>query len=209
MSTSHTIPIAVSARNLSKTYAGESPVQALRNISIDFERGKFTAIMGPSGSGKSTLLHTLATLDAPDPGEQTSVQVKGVELTGLKDAALAEFRARNIGFIFQAFNLIPTLTAAQNMELPLGLAKMAVDTIWRDELVRTLGLEDPPQAPALSALRWAAAAGSYRPGPTPAPGRHFCGRTHRRPRLGDKCRGAGASTAGQPGTGADHSDGDP
>ncbi|MBF0808760.1 ABC transporter ATP-binding protein [Rothia nasimurium] len=142
MSTSHTIPIAVSARNLSKTYAGESPVHALRNISIDFERGKFTAIMGPSGSGKSTLLHTLATLDAPDSGEQTSVQVKGVELTGLKDAALAEFRARNIGFIFQAFNLIPTLTAAQNMELPLGLAKMAVDTIWRDELVRTLSLED-------------------------------------------------------------------
>ncbi|WP_237207933.1 ABC transporter ATP-binding protein [Rothia nasimurium] len=143
MNIPHTTPIAVSARNLSKTYgSGPSAVAALKDLNIDFERGKFTAIMGPSGSGKSTLLQTLATLDTPDSSPATSLQVKGVELTGLKDSHLSEFRARNIGFIFQSFNLIPTLTAAQNIELPLGLAKMAVDTIWRDELVRTLGLAD-------------------------------------------------------------------
>ncbi|WP_421082930.1 ABC transporter ATP-binding protein [Rothia nasimurium] len=143
MTTPHTVPIAVSARNLSKTYgSGPSAVAALKDLNIDFERGKFTAIMGPSGSGKSTLLNTLATLDSPDPNPATSVRVKGVELMGLKDADLAEFRARNVGFVFQAYNLVPTLTALQNMELPLGLAKLPVDTIWRDELVRTLGLAD-------------------------------------------------------------------
>lgn len=141
--TTHSIPIAVSARNLSKTYGhGPGAVEALRSLDIDFERGKFTAIMGPSGSGKSTLLHTLATLDEPTTSSGTSIQVKGIETVGLKDAAKAEFRAKNIGFIFQSFNLIPTLTAGQNIDLPLGLAKIKVDTIWRDELVRTLGIED-------------------------------------------------------------------
>lgn len=143
MNTPHTFPVAVGARNLSKTYgSGPSAVRALDNVSIDFERGKFTAIMGPSGSGKSTLLHILATLDTPDPGADASLQVRGVELMGLKDAVLAEFRAKNIGFIFQAYNLVPTLTAGQNIDLPLGLAKMKVDSIWRDELVRVLGLEN-------------------------------------------------------------------
>lgn len=133
---------AVSARHLSKTYGqGDSAVAALRDVSVDFERGKLTAIMGPSGSGKSTLMQTLATLDAADPNPATSIQIAGQELTGLKDSQLAAFRAQQIGFVFQSFNLVPTLTAAQNIELPLGLAKIPVDTIWRDELVRTLGLE--------------------------------------------------------------------
>lgn len=141
MTTAHTPVPAVTARNLSKTYGQKgSTVAALRGVNLQFERGKFTAIMGPSGSGKSTLLHCLATLDSPDQRPDTSVQIAGVETLGLRDAELAEFRAKNIGFIFQSFNLVPTLTASQNIDLPLGLAGIKPDTIWRDELVRTLGL---------------------------------------------------------------------
>ena len=114
---------AVSARNLSKTYGiGEATVHALNNVSVDFAQGKFTAIMGPSGSGKSTLMQTIATLDTPDPNPATSIRIGGTELFGLKDNALTEFRREHIGFIFQAFNLVPTLTAGQNIALPLGLA---------------------------------------------------------------------------------------
>ncbi|WP_297604513.1 ATP-binding cassette domain-containing protein, partial [uncultured Rothia sp.] len=92
---------AVSARNLSKTYGmGEATVHALNNVSVDFEQGKFTAIMGPSGSGKSTLMQTIATLDTPDPNPATSIRIGGVELFGLKDNALTEFRREHIGFIF-------------------------------------------------------------------------------------------------------------
>ena len=133
---------AVSARNLSKTYGiGEATVHALNNVSVDFEQGKFTAIMGPSGSGKSTLMQTIATLDTPDPNPATSIRIGGVELFGLKDNALTEFRREHIGFIFQAFNLVPTLTAGQNIDLPLGLAGKKPDPQWRDYLVKTLGLE--------------------------------------------------------------------
>ena len=133
---------AVSARNLSKTYGmGEATVHALNNVSVDFEQGKFTAIMGPSGSGKSTLMQTIATLDTPDPNPATSIRIGGTELFGLKDNALTEFRREHIGFIFQAFNLVPTLTAGQNIDLPLGLAGKKPDPQWRDYLVKTLGLE--------------------------------------------------------------------
>lgn len=139
--TPHPFVAAIAARHLSKTYGiGETAVAALQDISLEFERGKFTAIMGPSGSGKSTLMHCLSTLDAPDPGPQTSLKIRGVELLGLRDVELSEFRAKNIGFVFQAFNLVPTLTASQNIDLPLGLAKVQPDTIWRDYLVRALGL---------------------------------------------------------------------
>ena len=137
-----TAQVAVSARNLSKTYGiGEATVHALNNVSVDFEQGKFTAIMGPSGSGKSTLMQTIATLDTPDPNPATSIRIGGVELFGLKDNALTEFRREHIGFIFQAFNLVPTLTAGQNIDLPLGLAGKKPDPQWRDYLVKTLGLE--------------------------------------------------------------------
>ena len=134
---------AVATRNLFKTYGrGEATVHALNNVTIDFERGKFTAIMGPSGSGKSTLMQTLATLDTPDRNPETSIQIGGTELYGQKDNQLTEFRREHVGFIFQAFNLVPTLTAGQNIDLPLGLAGKKPDPVWRDYLVKTLGLAE-------------------------------------------------------------------
>ena len=143
MSTS-TIPAyepAVATRNLSKTYGtGEAIVHALNNVNIDFEYGKFTAIMGPSGSGKSTLMQTLATLDTPDRNPETIIRIGDTDLYGQKDNQLTEFRREHVGFIFQAFNLVPTLTAGQNIDLPLGLAGKKPDPIWRDYLVETLGL---------------------------------------------------------------------
>ena len=144
MSTS-TIPAyepAVATRNLSKTYGtGEAIVHALNNVNIDFEYGKFTAIMGPSGSGKSTLMQTLATLDAPDRNPETIIRIGDTDLYGQKDNQLTEFRREHVGFIFQAFNLVPTLTAGQNIDLPLGLAGKKPDSVWRDYLVQTLGLQ--------------------------------------------------------------------
>ena len=144
--TTSTIPAgtpAVATRNLFKTYGkGEATVHALNNVSVDFEHGKFTAIMGPSGSGKSTLMQTLATLDAPDRNPQTIIRIGGTELYGQKDNQLTEFRREHVGFIFQAFNLVPTLTAGQNIDLPLGLAGKKPDPVWRDYLVQTLGLQN-------------------------------------------------------------------
>ena len=132
---------AVTAQNLSKTYGtGEATVHALNNVTVSFEQGKFTAIMGPSGSGKSTLMQTLATLDTPDVNPNTSIKIADTELYGRRDKELTEFRREHIGFIFQAFNLVPTLTAGQNIDLPLGLAGKKPDPIWRDYLVETLGL---------------------------------------------------------------------
>lgn len=134
---------AVATCHLSKTFgSGETAVSALRDVSLEFERGKFTAIMGPSGSGKSTLLYTLSTLDVADSRPETSITIGGVELTGLRDSELTRFRAEHIGFIFQSFNLVPTLTALQNIELPLGLSGQSVDTIWLDYLLASLGLEN-------------------------------------------------------------------
>ena len=145
MSTS-TIPAyepAVATRNLSKTYGtGEAIVHALNNVNIDFEYGKFTAIMGPSGSGKSTLMQTLATLDTPDRNPETIIRIGDTDLYGQKDNQLTEFRREHVGFIFQAFNLVPTLTAGQNIDLPLGLAGKKPDSVWRDYLVQTLGLQN-------------------------------------------------------------------
>ena len=144
MSTS-TIPAyepAVATRNLSKTYGtGEAIVHALNNVNIDFEYGKFTAIMGPSGSGKSTLMQTLATLDTPDRNPETIIRIGDTDLYGQKDNQLTEFRREHVGFIFQSFNLVPTLTAGQNIDLPLGLAGKKPDSVWRDYLVQTLGLQ--------------------------------------------------------------------
>ena len=134
---------AVSTKNLFKTYGrGEATVHALNNVTIDFERGKFTAIMGPSGSGKSTLMQTLATLDTPDHIPETSIRIGTTELYGQRDNQLTEFRREHVGFIFQAFNLVPTLTAGQNIDLPLGLAGKKPDPAWREFVVKTLGLSD-------------------------------------------------------------------
>ncbi len=131
---------AASARALTKTYGrGDAEVHALRGVDVDFAAGAFTAIMGPSGSGKSTLMHCLAGLDTPTSG---SVVLGGTEITGLGDTALTRLRRDRVGFVFQAFNLVPTLTAEQNIVLPLELAGRRPDRAWLDEITATLGLTD-------------------------------------------------------------------
>ncbi|WP_336857298.1 ABC transporter ATP-binding protein [Sinomonas albida] len=131
---------AVRTRGLRKTYGkGEAKVEALRGIDLDFPAGQFTAIMGPSGSGKSTLMHCLAGLDTADAG---TIELGGTELTGLNDKALTQLRRDRVGFVFQAFNLVPTLTARANISLPVALAGGTVDAAWFDSLVTTLGLAD-------------------------------------------------------------------
>ena len=131
---------AASARGLTRTYgAGDNAVHALRGVDLDLPAGRFTAIMGPSGSGKSTLMHCLAGLDAATSG---SVTVAGRDLAGLDDTALTIFRREHIGFVFQAFNLLPMLTAGQNIVLPLELAGRPVDRERYDQVVGVLGLAD-------------------------------------------------------------------
>src|SRR4051794_2755032 len=133
-------PIVVSARDVVRRYGdGDTAVDALRDVSVDIARGRLTAVMGPSGSGKSTLMHILASLDRPTSG---SVSVAGVELTDLDDDALTTLRRDHIGFIFQFFNLLPMLTAAENVALPLKLAGRRADPDWLAELVDAVGLTD-------------------------------------------------------------------
>jgi putative ABC transport system ATP-binding protein len=131
---------AARAVELRKVF-GEGPaaVEALRGITLDFEAGRFTAIMGPSGSGKSTLLHCLAGLDRPTSGK---VFVGEVDLTTLDEKRLTLLRRERIGFVFQAYNLVPTLTAGENITLPLDIAGRDVDRAWFDEVVDTVGLRD-------------------------------------------------------------------
>ena len=129
---------AVVAHALRKTYGrGQSSVTALDDISVVFPRGQFAAVMGPSGSGKSTLMHCLAGLDSVSGG---TVWIDGTPITGLGDRGLTRLRREKIGFVFQAYNLVPTLTARQNITLPLALARRRVDKAWFDEVVETLGL---------------------------------------------------------------------
>jgi len=131
---------AVTAEHLSKVYgSGATAVTALDNVTIGFERGRFTAIMGPSGSGKSTLMHCIATLDTPTSG---SLTLGGTRVDGMNDDALTRLRREAVGFVFQAFNLVPTLTAEQNIVLPLQLAGITPDQQWFSELADRLGLKD-------------------------------------------------------------------
>lgn len=116
---------------------GDTEVKALDGVSVDFKAGLFTAIMGPSGSGKSTLLHTLAGLDSLDAGR---VYIGDTELGSLSDRKLTELRRERIGFVFQAFNLIPTLTAEENILLPLLIAGERPDRVWFERVVETVGL---------------------------------------------------------------------
>ncbi|GAA3612736.1 ABC transporter ATP-binding protein [Kineosporia mesophila] len=128
------------AIDLEKVYGqGEAQVKALRGVSVDFGRGEMTAIMGPSGSGKSTLMHCMAALDRPTGGD---VEIDGVPVRGLKDKALTQLRRDRLGFIFQSFNLVPTLTARENITLPVDIAGRKVDQEWFDRVVDTVGLRD-------------------------------------------------------------------
>jgi len=131
---------AARAANLKKVYGeGDAAVEALRGVSLEFGRGGFTAIMGPSGSGKSTLLHCLAGLDSPTEG---NVWIGDTDLTTLSERQLTALRRDKVGFVFQAFNLVPTLTAAENITLPLDIAGTEVDRVWFDQVVDTIGLRD-------------------------------------------------------------------
>jgi putative ABC transport system ATP-binding protein len=128
------------AVDLRKTYgAGSAAVNALAGITVNFARGRFTAVMGPSGSGKSTLLHCLAGLDRPTSGQAF---LGDLDVGQLDDAALTQLRRDRLGFVFQSFNLIPTLTAAENITLPADLAGHKIDRAWFDFLVGQLGLTD-------------------------------------------------------------------
>lgn len=131
---------AARAINVSKIYGhDDSEVRALDDVTIQFEKGHFTAIMGPSGSGKSTLMHCMAGLDSLSNG---SVALGGTTLAGLSDKALTRLRREQIGFIFQAFNLIPTLNAYENILLPLSLGGEKGDASWIDNVIDTIGLRD-------------------------------------------------------------------
>jgi putative ABC transport system ATP-binding protein len=133
-------PPAARAVDLHKTYGeGDAAVEALRGVTVDLVAGEFTAIMGPSGSGKSTLLHCLAGLDTPTNGQ---VFVGDIDLTLLNDKRLTELRRDKVGFVFQAFNLVPTLNARENITLPLDIAGTDVDAAWFDEVVATIGIGD-------------------------------------------------------------------
>jgi len=132
--------VAARAIDLHKRYgSGDSEVRALDGVSLDIGAREFTAIMGPSGSGKSTLMHCLAALDSPTSGE---VRIGDVTLSRLRDKALTTLRREQVGFVFQAFNLVPTLTARENILLPLSLAGRTPDQEWFDTVVDTVGLRD-------------------------------------------------------------------
>ncbi|MFI1386142.1 ABC transporter ATP-binding protein [Embleya sp. NPDC020886] len=133
-------PYAAVATGLRKVYGeGETEVRALDDVSVGFRSGEFTAIMGPSGSGKSTLMHCMAGLDTISGG---SVRLGDIELASLDDDGLTHLRRDRLGFIFQAFNLLPTLTALENITLPLDIAGRHVDPEWLDKVVETVGLGD-------------------------------------------------------------------
>ncbi|MFE9626207.1 ABC transporter ATP-binding protein [Streptomyces sp. NPDC006527] len=132
--------LAARARGLTKAYgSGETTVLALDSVDVDIVRGRFTAVMGPSGSGKSTLMHCLAGLDTVSAGQ---VWLGDTEITGLKERELTRLRRDRIGFMFQSFNLIPTLNAAENITLPMDIAGRKPDPKWLDQVIDTLGLRD-------------------------------------------------------------------
>ena len=135
-----TTTIAASAISATKVYgSGDDAVYALRDVSVDFYEGQFTAIMGPSGSGKSTLMHCIAGLDELTSG---SAIIDGTDLSTLKDKELTELRREKIGFVFQSFNLVPTLTANENIRLPLMLGNNKGDEVWIQKVIDTVHLQD-------------------------------------------------------------------
>src|SRR5688500_14407467 len=132
--------VAVVAHDVSRRYGeGDTAVDALRGVSLDVVAGKLTAVMGPSGSGKSTLMHILAGLDKPTSG---TVEISGIEITSLKDSDLTKLRRRHIGFVFQFFNLLPMLTAEENITLPLSIAGEKPEAAFFSTLIESVGLGD-------------------------------------------------------------------
>jgi putative ABC transport system ATP-binding protein len=130
----------VTATDVTRRYGeGDTAVDALRGVTLEIPRGQFAAVMGPSGSGKSTLMHILAGLDRPTEG---SVTIAGEEITGMHDKKLTLLRREHIGFIFQFFNLLPTLTAEENVLLPLQIAGEKADKEWTDQIIDRVGLSD-------------------------------------------------------------------
>ena len=130
----------VAAKDITRRYGqGDTAVDALRGVSLDVERGKLTAVMGPSGSGKSTLMHILAGLDMPTSG---TISIDGTELTTLGDTDLTKLRRKHIGFVFQFFNLLPMLSAEENVRLPLTIAGTKPDKTWFESLLQNVGLAD-------------------------------------------------------------------
>ena len=139
-SLTNSLNIAARAVGASKIYgSGDSEVRALDDVDVSFEKGKFTAIMGPSGSGKSTLMHCVAGLDSLTAG---NVFISDTDLSSLNDKQLTELRRKKVGFIFQAFNLIPTLSAEENIMLPLTLGRSKGDRTWIDGVIDTISLRD-------------------------------------------------------------------
>jgi putative ABC transport system ATP-binding protein len=131
---------AVAAYDLTRRYGdGDSAVEAVRGVSLDVPAGQFTAIMGPSGSGKSTLMHLLAGLDRPTEG---AVEIAGEDITSMGDKQLTLLRRKHIGFVFQAFNLVPTLSAEENVTLPLTIAGRKLDRDWIDAVIARVGLDE-------------------------------------------------------------------
>ena len=176
-----TATAAARAVALTKVYgSGEVAVRALDGVDVEFEAGRFTAVMGPSGSGKSTLMHCLAGLDIPTSGQAF---VAEQEIGTLDDAGLTQLRRERIGFVFQSFNLIPTLTAEENITLSADLAGRTVDRDWFDYLVGRLRIADRYEPPAQRALGWAAAAGRLRACAGRATGSDLRRRADRQPRL--------------------------
>jgi putative ABC transport system ATP-binding protein len=133
-------PPAVAAHEIARRYGeDETAVDALRGVSLEVPRGQLTAVMGPSGSGKSTLMHILAGLDQPTSG---SVEIDGIDITALKDNELTKLRRTHIGFVFQFFNLLPMLTAEENIVLPLTISGRKPEAAWLEQLLASMGLED-------------------------------------------------------------------
>ena len=131
--------IVARAIDLTKVYGSkDNEVMALDHVNVEFKRGEMTAIMGPSGSGKSTLMHCMAGLDAPSSGK---VMVEGLEVSSMNQKQLTDLRREQIGFIFQSFNLVPTLSAEENILLPLQIAKRPIDRDWFNQVVKVVGLE--------------------------------------------------------------------
>ena len=134
------VGVAVAGHDLTRRYGdGDSAVEAVRGVSLEVPAGEFTAIMGPSGSGKSTLMHLLAGLDRPTEG---TVEIAGQNITAMSDKKLTLLRREHIGFVFQAFNLVPTLTAEENVTLPLSIAGRKIDRGWVDSVISRVGLDD-------------------------------------------------------------------